>query len=341
MKRVHFATLQPRCVVCREAPLAITSAIRERDDDILEGIVGCTNAQCRREYPIVDGIPILVAAIRAWLNANALQVLKRDDLSSEIESLLGDALGPGSQFDTLRQHVGIYAYDHYESKESAVLALLDVGAAALGATATAEGSGRHIIDIGCSVGRTTFELAARFAQLTVGIDLNFAMLRVASQALREGRVRYARRRVGLAYDQREIDVDLPARELVDFWCCDAGALPFRDSTFATASMLNVIDCVAAPRDTLAECARILRAGGNVLIATPYDWAPTATPVEQWLGGHSQRSPLRGASEPALQALLHEMKFEIVAERDQMPWRLRLHDRSAVDYSVHVIAAKRT
>jgi SAM-dependent methyltransferase/uncharacterized protein YbaR (Trm112 family) len=335
VKRVHFATLQPRCVVCREAPLAITSAIRERDDDILEGIVGCTNEKCQREYPIIDGIPILLGAIRAWLNANALQVLKRDDLSPEIESLIGDALGANSPFDTLRQHVGIYTYDHYESREPAVIALLD---AAL--SLAHDGPTGAAIDIGCSVGRTTFELAARFAQLTVGIDLNFAMLRVASQALRESRVRYARRRVGLAYDQREIEVDLPARELVDFWCCDASALPFRDSTFARASMLNVIDCVAAPRETLGECGRVLHDGGNVLIATPYDWAPAATPVEQWLGGHSQRSAQRGASEPALQALLREMKFEIVAERDQLPWRLRLHDRSAVDYSVHVIAARR-
>ena len=336
MKRAHFATLQPRCVVCHEAPLAITSAIRERDDDILEGILGCTNDKCQREYPIVDGIPILVAAIRGWLNANALQILKRDDLSPEIESLIGDALGANSSFDTLRQHVGIYTYDHYESKESAVLALLDAALSLAG-----DVPGGAAVDIGCSVGRTTFDIAARFAQLTVGVDLNFAMLRVASHALREGRVSYARRRVGLAYDRSDIEVDLPARELVDFWCCDAGLLPFRDATFAVASMLNVIDCVAAPRDTLAECSRVLRDGGNVLIATPYDWAPTATPVEQWLGGHSQRSALRGASEPALQALLREMKFEIVAERDQLPWRLRLHDRSAVDYSVHVIAARRT
>jgi SAM-dependent methyltransferase/uncharacterized protein YbaR (Trm112 family) len=335
VKRVHFATLQPQCVVCRAAPLAITSVIRERGDDVIEGIIGCTNETCLREYPIVNGIPILVGAIRGWLGANSLQVLQRDDLSPEIESLIGDALGPNSPFDTIRQHVGIYTFDHYESHEPAVIALLDAALSLAG-----EVPQGPAIDVGCSVGRTTFEIAARFGQLTVGIDLNFAMLRVASRALREGRVHYARRRVGLAYDRSEIDVDLPARELVDFWCCDASALPFRDSTFAVASMLNVIDCVAAPRDVLGECARVLRDAGKVLIATPYDWAPTATPVEQWLGGHSQRAPQRGASEPALHSLLRELKFEIIAERDELPWRLRLHDRSAVEYSVHVIAATR-
>lgn len=328
MKRGHFEALRPRCVVCGSA-LAVTASIREHDGDIVEGIIGCTSEECQREYPIIDGIPILIRAIRGWLAANAMQVLQRDDLSAGIESLIGDALGPGSPFDTIRQQLSIYTFDHYESQYPSVIALLDV--------TPANGA---CIDLGCSVGRTTFELAARSNQLTIGVDLNFAMLRVASRALREGRVRYARRRVGLAYDQSEIALDLPARELVDFWCCDAVALPFHDATFATASMLNVIDCVAAPHDALTECARVLRSGGNVAIATPYDWAPTATPVEQWLGGHSQRSEQQGASEPVVRSMLRELGFEIVSERDNVPWRLRLHDRSAVEYAVHVIAARR-
>ena len=46
---------------------------------------------------------------------------------------------------------------------------------------------------------------------------NFAMLRLASRALRQGRMRYARRRVGLVYDREEREVAVS--ELVDFWCC--------------------------------------------------------------------------------------------------------------------------
>src|SRR5437870_7727525 len=91
----------------------MATVIRERDGDVgrdvIEGIAACTNADCLREYPIVDGIPIFVANIRAWLTANPLQLLARDDLSPEIESLIGDVLGPGSAYDTLRHHVGIYA----------------------------------------------------------------------------------------------------------------------------------------------------------------------------------------------------------------------------------------
>jgi len=323
VRRAHFDALQPACVVCRSARIAIGTVIRELDDDILEGIAACTNDECLREYPIVDGIPIFVANIRAWLSANPLQLLGRNDLSPEIESLIGDVLGAGSPYDTLRQHVGIYAeadvFDH---------------------DAAAEVDG-PAIDIGCAVGGNTFALAERLRRLTVGVDLNFAMLRLASAALRERRMRYARRRVGLAYDRSERSVETPHRELIDFWCCDAAALPFAPATFAFAASINVIDCLASPHDALVEIARVLRPGGTALITTPYDWSPTATPVEQWLGGHSQRGAHRGASEPMLRRILDEVGLTIVSEEPSVPWRLRLHDRSTMEYSVHVVVARRS
>jgi SAM-dependent methyltransferase/uncharacterized protein YbaR (Trm112 family) len=322
VRRAHFDALQPVCVVCRAAPIAVGTVIRERDDDILEGIANCTNDACLREYPIVDGIPIFVANIRTWLSANPLQLLGRNDLSPEIESLIGDVLGAGSAYDTLRQHIGIYAEADVFNHD-----------------ARAEIDG-PAIDIGCAVGGNTFALAERLQRLTLGVDLNFAMLRLASAALREGRVRYARRRVGLAYDRSERNVERPHRELIDFWCCDAAVLPFAPATFAFTASINVIDCLSSPHDALVEIARVLRPGGTALIATPYDWSPAATPVEQWLGGHSQRGAHRGASEPVLRRMLDEVGLTIVSEEPSVPWRLRLHDRSTMEYGVHVVAAKR-
>jgi SAM-dependent methyltransferase len=304
VRRRHFDALQPLCVVCHAA--RVTAA---GDGDVIEGIATCTNEQCLREYPIIDGIPIFVANIRAWLSANPLQVLLRDDLSPEIESLLGDVLGPGSAYDTLRHHVGIYA-----------------GAPPIDIDPPADGPA---IDIGCAVGVNTFAMAR---QLTVGVDLNFAMLRAAS------RPHYDRRRVGLVYDR--VAREVPQSELVDFWCCDAANLPFAPATFAHAQSVNVIDCLAAPRAALAEMARVLRPGGTAVIATPYDWSPSSTPVEQWLGGHSQRGATRGASEPMLRRMLDEVGLQVVSEEESRPWRVRVHDRSTVEYAVHVVRARR-
>jgi SAM-dependent methyltransferase/uncharacterized protein YbaR (Trm112 family) len=330
VRRGHFEALRPVCPVCRvDAPLAISLAVREANDDLLEGILGCTNHECLREYPVVDGVPVIVGPIRAWLGANPLQLLARTDLSPQLESLIGDVLGPGSAYDTQRQHAGIYAHDHYGSDASSALALLD-------RVNDVEGP---LLDLGCSTGRTTFHLAERTKQLTLGVDLNAAMLRIASRVLREGNASYDIRRVGVVYERKEIAFASEAAPLVDFWCCDASALPFARATFGCAAALNLLDCVGAPHEFLRELARVIRANGTALMTTPYDWSAGATPVEHWLGGHSQRGANRGASEPVVRALLEE-GFTIEREEERVPWRVRLHDRAAVDYDAHVVLARR-
>lgn len=73
----------------------------------------CGNSQCQSEYPIIDGIPIIVADLRSYMTNNVLPVLGRNDLSACMESLVGDCLGPGSAFDAQRQHLSTYSFDHY------------------------------------------------------------------------------------------------------------------------------------------------------------------------------------------------------------------------------------
>ena len=373
MRRRHFEALRPLCPVCRTdgervSPLRLTRVLAEEGEHVVEGLIQCSHTGCLREYPVIDGVPLLIPRIRAWLEANVLHVLMRDDLRPETESLLGDALGPGSGFETIRQQVASYAWDHYadlDPEESATgpnpdvapgaaVRLLDRGlelAEREGATPpewSQESPRGPVLDPGCAVGRTAFALAERFpGELVLGVDLHFAMLRLAARVLRTGVARWDRRRVGLVYDRREVAVELPDQDNVDFWACDATALPFPEGTFGFAASLNVVDCVAAPRDALASLARVLKPGGGAVLSTPYDWSPGATPVEAWLGGHSQRGSHRGAGEPVLRALLTPGAhpgavegLEIVAENDAVSWRVRLHDRSAMDYRVHLLALRR-
>ena len=204
-----------------------------------------------------------------------------------------------------------------------------------------------MLDIGCSVGRTSFELAARTDGLVLGIDLHLPMLRVARRVLQTGTVRYPRRRVGIVYDRREFEVAFDHAERVDFWACDAMALPFRDAGFGAAVALNVLDCTNAPRDFLERLALALKPGGTAVLSTPYDWSTGATDVQAWIGGHSQRGPDRGASEPFLRALLTEgahpqsvSGLRILGEIAEFPWQARLHDRSIVSYATHILALSR-
>ena len=204
-----------------------------------------------------------------------------------------------------------------------------------------------VIDVGCAVGRTSFELAKTADDLILGVDLNFAMLRTAAAILHQGRVSYPKRRVGIAFDKREFPATFEGASKVDFWACDATSLPFADESFSLAASLNVIDCVQSPYDHLKELGRILKPNAGALISAPYDWNVNATPVEAWLGGHSQRSESQGASEIMLRSLLAAgehpyaiQELELVSESEAVPWSLRLHDRSFMNYQVHLLVVRK-
>jgi len=203
-----------------------------------------------------------------------------------------------------------------------------------------------VIDIGCAVGRTSFELAEALDDIVLGIDLNFGMLKTAATILEKGFVSYPQRRGGIAFERRRFPATFEKAGHVDFWVCDATALPFADQTFSAGVSLNVLDCVWSPYDYLKEISRILIPGGNALMSTPYDWTANATPIEAWLGGHSQRSEHKGSSPDILRSLLSGgghpnavEDLELVSERN-LPWTLRLHDRSVMEYLVHLMIIRK-
>lgn len=358
MRRSHFESLRPVCPVCRtsagpSAFLGIGQIISEEDGHILEGVLHCTNRDCLREYPIMDGIPLIVANIRQYVSDQILSIYGRQDLSPFIESALGDCCGPASSFDQTRQHLSSYAWDHYadldpnertaDPRPGSMLAALKTGMQ----LAAGKPPG-PIIDAGCAVGRGTFELANSGGELVLGVDLNFAMLRLAGEVLRRGVVRHPLRRVGLVYDQREFPVTFDKTHLVDFWACDVLALPFSPGCFSLATSINVLDCVYSPRDLLVSLAGALQAEGKLILTCPYDWSTAASAMETWLGGHSQRSPLAGSSDAILRQLLTPgahpgsvNSLKLLAERDQLAWHVRLHDRSFMNYKVHLVVAERT
>lgn len=314
-----------------------------------EGILLCSHPQCLSEFPIIDGIPIIVSDLRNYISQNILPLLERHDLTATMESLLGDCFGPGSAFDSQRQHLSTYAFDHYadlDPEETAtppsipgsVARLLKQGLQSL----TGKKSG-PIIDIGCAVGRSSFELAQEFDDLVLGVDINFSMLKVAASIMETGQITYPKRRVGITYDRREFSLpaDKKRTDKLDFWVCDATALPLASESFSLAVSLNLLDCVTSPYDHLKELARVLSSKSCGIIATPYDWSANATPVGSWLGGHSQRSPYQGASEAILRSLLaggdHPnalAELALISEQE-IPWSLRLHDRSHMQYQVQM------
>jgi SAM-dependent methyltransferase len=359
LRRRHFEAFAPHCPVCVRAgrtprPLLLAYVGEEADGDVIAGILHCADPACRHEYPVIEGIPLIVPDVRRLLSERGVELLVRETLDPALESLVGDAIGPDSWFDAMRQVVSTYAWDGWADLDPqeapregdpapgaarrCLARLLDLA----GPVDTA-----RVLDLGCGAGRTSFDLAAGHPDaLVLGIDLHLGLLRMARRAA-AGVVSYPRRRIGLVYDRRQFPVAMPGADRVDFWACDAAALPFAPGVADLATALNLLDCVAEPLALLRSLADAIRPGGRLALATPYDWSTRATPPETWIGGHSQRGPDEGAGEPFLRALLtpggHPQAIPglaLLAEQAGWPWQTRLHDRSTVQYRTHLLALAR-
>lgn len=357
MKQRHFETLRPICPTCLlqgegEFPLEIGWIAREQADSIEEGGLYCTHSECRLEFPIIDGMPVIVPDARAYLADHAFAFLLRDDLDPRIEGLLGECCGPGSALDATRVHLSSYAWDHYagldpeEPKDvpASPGSLLRAWSRLRG-LAPAGPSG-PVLDLGCAVGGLTFALAEESEELILGVDLNASMLRLARRVLRTGTVAYPRRRGGLLYEHRAFPLPPGFHDRVDFWVVDGLALPFPGETFSRVVSLNVVDSALSPLDLLRSAERSLRSGGHLFLATPFDWSGAVTPPAAWLGGHSPRAPGAGDGAWVLRSLLtpgaHPAALnsaQILGEVDDLPWTVRLHERSRSEYRLYGLAAR--
>ena len=338
MKLRHLRELEPVCPRCREGPIAVSQVVRGDDATLDEGLLICRGPTCRQEFPVVDGIPILVRDVRRVVADQILAIASAGDLSEPVLALLGECCGPGSTLDAQRQHLSTYIDSHFGDHDPAdraprapVAILVETGLERLVARPVVG----HALDVGCSVGRATFELARRRdSGLVLGVDLSFSMLRAARAILARGEVRYPRRRLGLVYEERCFPFPVEGADRIDFWCADALALPFRPATFGLAVSLNLVDCVGAPVEQLRGLGEVLRPSGAALVSTPFDWNPTATPPETWLGGRSPRAVWKG--EEVLASMLGKPPLERLALLQSVPgveWTLRLHDRSTARYVV--------
>ncbi|NET41492.1 5-histidylcysteine sulfoxide synthase [Okeania sp. SIO2B3] len=178
------------------------------------------------------------------------------------------------------------------------------------------------IDVGCSVGGSTFELARGF-QSVLGIDLSATFIDAAKTLHREGRLAYSRPDEGENTSQAEVCLpEDPDRSRVTFRRGDACALPPELVGFDVVLAANLICRLPSPRAFLGRLcgARgLVRPGGLLVLATPFTWDERFTPRDAWLGGHD--------GEDSFTVLQAELKgdFELLETQD-MPFLIREHAR---------------
>ncbi|HJV33869.1 5-histidylcysteine sulfoxide synthase [Geomonas sp.] len=179
------------------------------------------------------------------------------------------------------------------------------------------------LDVGCAVGRASFELARGFDRVT-GLDFSSRFFRLAAGMQEEGYLRYALVEEGEVLSYHELDLaDLGLdglRDKVQFYQADACNLPDKFTGYDLVLAANLLDRIYCPRDFLADIRRRLNPGGLLVIATPYSWSEEYAKKEQWLGGYREA----GENVLGLDGLKAELSphFRMLGEPRDLPFVIR-------------------
>ena len=174
------------------------------------------------------------------------------------------------------------------------------------------------LDLGCAVGRSTFQLA-RWADEVVGIDLSsqFISAAQAMQEVGQVQIRIIEEGQRSAVVTRQLDPQID-RSKCRFFVGDALQVSPELGNFDLILAANLIDRVPRPADLLKEIKRLVRAGGHVILASPYTWLEEFTPRGDWLADASANTLSR------IQEIL-EPDLALVTTKD-LPFLIREHAR---------------
>ncbi|MCX6969047.1 MAG: putative 4-mercaptohistidine N1-methyltransferase [Verrucomicrobia bacterium] len=176
------------------------------------------------------------------------------------------------------------------------------------------------LDLGCAVGRSSFELA-RSARSVLGIDFSSAFIRAAETLKREGElachVPVEGERTELFAAKVPADIDASR---VRFETGDATALRADIGSFDIVLAANLLCRLPEPAKFLRRLPDLVAPGGQLLLGTPFSWLPEYTAPEHWIGGRVGTGP----SWEALRKIL-EPDFELQLSKD-LPFLIREHGR---------------
>ena len=268
---------------------------------------------CAREYPVVDGIPVLLR-----------------DLSRADHFGLLAALGPPQALAAL----GSAGPDetplpHMLDQLSTYLETWRTGFDALAEKLRGRPRVALSLEMGCGVGRALFEMS-RSAERAVGLDHSGSLLRAARVLLRGEELPYARRMAGRNYVAASVRAPAAAAN-VELVCADALDPPFAPGSFDRVAALNLLDNVASPRALLHHLHQLAAPGGEILLSSPFSWRDGIVEGPERLGGADPAAALRQEA-AALGCSIEE-------EAD-LPWTLRRDARSATVYNVYFMRARR-
>jgi len=143
------------------------------------------------------------------------------------------------------------------------------------------------LDLGCAVGRSSFELAREF-QFVNGLDFSARFIRIAIQMQEKGQIHYELAEEGdiVSYHEKKLkDFNLDVvKQTVEFFQADASNLKPQFTNYDLILAANLIDRLYDPAKFLTTIHTRLNPSGLLILTSPYTWLEEFTNKENWVGG---------------------------------------------------------
>ncbi|TAM11989.1 MAG: 5-histidylcysteine sulfoxide synthase [Nevskiaceae bacterium] len=228
---------------------------------------------------------------------------------------------PPSRYETdglVSQYIEFHYGPEYFGVANFPQALAGLAAAAVG-----NGPRHTALDLGCAVGRASFELARHFDHV-MGVDFSARFIDQGVLLARGDSLRYTIADEGELVEYRAVklaELGLQAvAHKVAFSQGDACNLKPQFTGYDFILAANLIDRLYDPAKFLHAVHERLNIGGILMITSPYTWLVEHTPREKWLGGFKKDGE-SWFTRDALKALL-SAHFEAVGEPREVPFVIR-------------------
>ncbi|MEI8340843.1 MAG: putative 4-mercaptohistidine N1-methyltransferase [Verrucomicrobiota bacterium] len=142
--------------------------------------------------------------------------------------------------------------------------------------------GARALDIGCAVGRSSFELARQCSEV-IGIDFSQRFIDAANALKNSGELEYRRLEEGARFTPTVAKVPAEIdRERVRFETGDAMNLRSDLGKFDIVLAANLLCRLPAPAKFLARLPDLVKPGARLVFTTPCTWLEEYTPQQNWL-----------------------------------------------------------
>ncbi|MGD2119067.1 MAG: 5-histidylcysteine sulfoxide synthase [Chromatiales bacterium] len=182
---------------------------------------------------------------------------------------------------------------------------------------------KRALDIGCAVGRSSFELARVFEHVD-GLDFSARFISAAVELQQNGVKRHTIQDEGELVSFREVQMQQLGLEATASRCrfmqADACNLPDKFNGYDLVFAGNLIDRLYAPKQFLSTIHERMHSNGVLVLASPYTWLEEFTEREQWVGGFKVNGE-NYTTLDGLKGVLGE-NFELLDEAQDVPFVIR-------------------